>query len=387
MKTLVYLSNARVPSEKANSKQSMSQCEAFGKLYDVEFWHPVRRSALPVKDVYEYYGLDRTFRMRPIRCLDIESLRRIRPRAAFFVQALTFLAICAVRLTLIPKGAVIYSRNQFDLIVAPVLRVVRNDVSFFFEDHDGVLARFPRLKVALLRAVKGIVVTTHFHAKALTDAGVPVRKVLTCANGVRIEHFGETEPRSVDGIFRVVYAGNLFPWKGVFVLADAVRYLPANYEIEFVGGSPEAERPFRERLIETGVIDRIVMRGYLAPRDVPHALAGGDVLVLPNSATKALSDTYTSPLKLFEYMAAGRPIVASDVPAIRQILTDGHNAILVDPDDSRALAEGIQLVCKDRALGARLGAQARKDVEEFTWNNRAARISQFISARKDAPGC
>jgi glycosyltransferase involved in cell wall biosynthesis len=383
LKGLIYLSNARVPSEKANAKQSMSQCEALGKLFDVEFWHPVRRTAFEVPDVYDFYGLTRTFRTRPIRCLDVEALRQVNSRAAFFLQALTFLMACAARLTVAPSGAVIYSRNQFDLLIAPALRVFRRDVSFFFEDHDGLLARFPKVKRALLRAVRGIVVTTPFHAKALTDAGVAAQKVLTCSNGVRIDHFGDSELPPFNGVFRVVYAGNLFEWKGVFVLAGAARRLPPKYQVEFLGGSPEAEQPFRTHLVEAGLVERVIVRGYVPPRELPAAFARANVLVLPNSAKRALSHTYTSPLKLFEYMAAGRPIVASDVPAVRNVLTHGHNAILVQPDDPSALAEGIQRVCEDRALAATIAAQARRDVEAYTWDNRAARIARFVAEQCD----
>ena len=384
MKTLIYLSNARVPSEKANSKQSMSQCEALGRFYHVEFWHPVRHSAMPVDDVHGFYGVDPTFRLRPIRCLDLEWLRRNHSRAAFFVQAVSFLVASAARLMAAPKGAVIYSRNQFDLGVAPVLGLFRNDLSFFFEDHDGLLSRFRAIKSTLLRSVTGVVVTTPSHAGALTDAGLATAKILTCANGVRIADFDCMAPREPDGMCRAVYAGNLFPWKGVFTLADAVRYLPANYQVEFIGGSPEAEGPFRDHLMRTGMTGRVVVRGYLPPRALPEALSHADVLVLPNSSQRALSNEYTSPLKLFEYMAAGRPIVASAVPAVRHILTHGRNAHLGAPDDPKALAEGIETVCRDPALGATLAAQARIDVEEFTWQKRAMRIERFISERNSA---
>lgn len=385
MRRMVYLSNARVPSEKANTKQSMSQCEALGKLYDLEFWHPVRRTALAVSDVYQFYGLERTFRLGPVWCMDAEWLRRRHSRVAFLLQASTFLAACAVRVARLPHGTIVYSRNQFDLAIAVVMRLVRKDMVFFFEDHDGVLRRFAAIKKICLGAVRGIIVTTPSHAHALTAAGVPARKILTSPNAVRLADFGAIEARSTGGRFSVVYAGNLFRRKGVFVLADAAALLPDHYSIEFIGGSPEAERPFRAYLAETNATSRITLRGYMAPRDLPAALLAADVLVLPNSAMSKVSEIYTSPLKLFEYMAAGRPIVASDVGASRNVLVHDRNAVLVRPDDPAALAAGIRQVCEDPSLGARLGAQARRDVESCTWENRAARIADFIGERLHAP--
>ncbi len=267
------------------------------------------------------------------------------------------------------------------------MRLLRRDVPFFFEDHDGVLRRFAAAKMPLLRGVDGIVVTTPFHATSLTIAGIRPDKILTCENGVRVDDYVFSKPKSHSEIFRVVYAGNLFQWKGVFVLAEASRELPGNYQVEFIGGSPEAERPFRTYLAERHLAGRVSLRGYIRPSDLPNALSTADVLVLPNSAAKVVSNTYTSPLKLFEYMAAGRPIVASDVPAIRHILCDGHNAILVTPDDPRALAEGIRRACEDRELGSVLANQARLDVQRYTWDKRAARIAQFMSEKNIAARC
>ena len=376
---MVYLSNARVPSEKANTKQSMSQCEALGKLYDLEFWHPVRRTALAVPDVYEFYGLARTFRLRPIWCIDAERLRRVYPRAAFFLQASTFLAACTASIMGVPRGTVVYSRNQFDLAIAVLTRLVRRDVRFFFEDHDGVLRRFAAIKKLLLRAVDGVIVTTPSHAKSLMEAGISAEKILTSPNAVRQDQLRETSDHRTRADFRVVYAGNLFRWKGVFVLADAAGLLPENYSVEFIGGSPEAEGPFRSYLAETNRTGRVVVRGYMSPRALPGALAAADVLVLPNSALREVSDTYTSPLKLFEYMAAGRPIVASNVSAVRHILVHDRNAVLVRPDDPRALADGIRRICEDPLLAERLAAQARRDVEGHTWDNRAERIAKFVT--------
>ena len=79
-------------------------------------------------------------------------------------------------------------------------------------------------------------------------------------------------------------------------------------------------------------------------------------------------------MKLFEYMAAGRPIVACDVPALREVLRHGENAWLVAPDDPRSLAEGIRTVLDDQALAARLAERAASDVRARTWEARAARI-------------
>ena len=99
------------------------------------------------------------------------------------------------------------------------------------------------------------------------------------------------------------------------------------------------------------------------------------MLVLPNPAS-AISSRFTSPLKLFEYMAAGRPIVASDLPALREVLTPDADAVLVAPGNAGALAAGIRRVVTDPIARrpARRGRRCSRSVD-FTWEpqGRAAR--------------
>src|SRR4029453_3355448 len=102
-----------------------------------------------------------------------------------------------------------------------------------------------------------------------------------------------------------------------------------------------------------------------------------DLLVLPNRAT-SVSASYTSPLKLFEYLAAGRPIVASDLPALREILRDRENAWLVPADDPAALATALDRLARDRGLALRLARAAFDEAAEFSWDRRAARLEQVL---------
>jgi glycosyltransferase involved in cell wall biosynthesis len=103
------------------------------------------------------------------------------------------------------------------------------------------------------------------------------------------------------------------------------------------------------------------------------------VLALPNTPGR-VSAAYTSPLKLFEYMASGRPMVASDLPALREVLRPDANAVLVEAGDAGALAAGLARVLADAALAARLAAQAREDVRAWTWDRRAERIEALLES-------
>jgi glycosyltransferase involved in cell wall biosynthesis len=115
----------------------------------------------------------------------------------------------------------------------------------------------------------------------------------------------------------------------------------------------------------------------IPPADVAGQLARASILVLPNTAS-VVSARYTSPLKLFEYLWLGRPIVASDLPALREVLTDGQSAVLVPAGDAGALARALERLAADRPLREALGAAARRLAPEFSWDRRAARLEPAL---------
>ena len=116
----------------------------------------------------------------------------------------------------------------------------------------------------------------------------------------------------------------------------------------------------------------------MPPADVAGRLSKADILVLPNPAS-AISSHATSPLTLFEYMAAGKAIVASHLPAIAEVLTNDVNAVLVEPGNAAALAAGIRTLAADADLRLRLGDAARRGVAEYSWNRRAERLEALFA--------
>jgi glycosyltransferase involved in cell wall biosynthesis len=150
-----------------------------------------------------------------------------------------------------------------------------------------------------------------------------------------------------------------------------------------VGGTPADVAAFEAFLAREG-LERVRLAGYVPPGAVPLWLAAADALALPNSGAETISARYTSPLKLFEYMAAGRPVVASDLPSLREVLADGVNARLVPPDSPAGLARGLLEVLDDPDLGARLASRARADVAGRTWDARARAVRDFAVRRREA---
>lgn len=148
----------------------------------------------------------------------------------------------------------------------------------------------------------------------------------------------------------------------------------------FVGGTESDILVFREKARGA---DNILILGHKPPADIPKYLKSADVLVLPNSQFSrnvrfAVYSRYdTSPIKLFEYMASGTPIVASRLSSIQEILNE-ENAMFVPPDDPQELLRGIQSALLNPALSLARAERALLDSKKYTWDRRAERIAQFI---------
>ena len=187
----------------------------------------------------------------------------------------------------------------------------------------------------------------------------------------------------------ILYVGQLYPLKGAGLVVDVAARVPDAWAV-IVGGQTNgtADDPDITALAEQaralGVADRVELRGHVPYERVPAALAEASVALLP-LPDEPVARLFTSPLKLFDYMAAGVPIVASDLPSLREVLRDGENALLANAGDADAFAAAVRRLLADRSLADRLGRQALIDVQQYSWDARArALLAVFGDAIADA---
>jgi glycosyltransferase involved in cell wall biosynthesis len=386
---ITYFADIRLPLERANGIQTMETCHALAERgHDVTL--VARPDTLePARDPYGYYGLPRTPR------LVIESAPVAGPP---FARRIGYLSFALGRAMGRARADVLFTR---DLGVAGMLAGIPRALRppFVYESHgyapdvaaelpslvstakpagSSKLARLAKREAAVWRGAAGYVTITRGLADVLTRKFGSRENLAVVPDGVRLPTARARTPPPADAAGVVAYAGHLYPWKGVDVLLGALARLP--HQRGLIIGGHEAE-PDLERLRSTarslGIADRIEWTGMVAPRDVPRLLSRAEILVLPNQST-TISSHFTSPLKLFEYMAAGRAIVASDLPALREVLTDGENAVLVPPGDPDALAAAITRVLADAALRERLGRAAFDAAAAFGWDRRAAALEAVL---------
>ena len=170
----------------------------------------------------------------------------------------------------------------------------------------------------------------------------------------------------------IAYAGSFFAWKGVADLVQAASDLPG-CTISFYGG--DAAQLARERGRAPSAGAKLDFRGHVPHQEVMRSLAAACIAVLPNRDEP--DSRFTSPIKLFEYMAAGCAIVASDLPPLRAVLADDA-AVWVRPGDPASLAEGIRALADDPQRARSLGAKAREKARGFTWRARSERLADLL---------
>ena len=210
--------------------------------------------------------------------------------------------------------------------------------------------------------------------------GVKHEKVRVLSNGVDTKLFDPSRANDrrrefgLDGAQVLGFVGSLRPWHGVELLMKAFSLLAArNTEVRLlvVGDGPARENLMRWRN-EEGLTDRVLMAGPVAQSQVPGFLATMDVVFAPY---ENVPNFYFSPLKILESMAMGRPIVASAIGDIPQLVLDGRAGLLVPPGDADALASAAQRLLSDPKMGSQLGAAAREcAVQYHDWRVVARRV-------------
>ena len=186
------------------------------------------------------------------------------------------------------------------------------------------------------------------------------------------------------GTFTLGFVGSLKPWHGLPILVQAFDMLHRrhpNSRLLIVGDGPERVG-LEADLAARGVAESVHLTGAVPPGQVPGLLASMDVAVAPYPN---LPDFYFSPLKVFEYMAAGLAVVASRIGQLAELIQDGANGVLCPAGDPGALAEAVDRLCRDPGMRARLGQAARATVlRDHTWDGVVRRI--LALARREPAG-
>lgn len=365
---IAYIASSAIPSKHStNSVQAMKMCQALSQNgYEVILIAPNGSGTLRGVDPHEFYGVERTFEIR-------------RGPWVPFKRRSIFYGLYAAMLAKASRADIVYGRSKTGSYFSSLL-----GMPFAIEIHDP--PKYPeRLFARLIKRpqLKGIIVTT----TALRDFFVNVRRVpadlvFAVPNGADVP---AKSPGSIvfrTGKLNVGYVGNLQSGKGMEVIAELTQRCDwAHFHI--VGGTVKDLAHWRKALDRYA---NITFYGYLPPAETEKYRQACEVLLAPNQSavlTHRGKDIgqWTSPLKIFEYMASGKAILGSDLPVLREVLQDGTNALLRPPGNINQWVEGLQELHKNKGLRKRLGQTAKREfMEKYTWQARAKKVIAFIDS-------
>lgn len=234
-----------------------------------------------------------------------------------------------------------------------------------------------------LRAADRVVVVSRVLRDAHLALGVPEDRIVVNPNGVDPSRFqpgadgrAVRERHALQQCVVVGFSGTFGVWHGIPTLGAAIPLVAAarpNVRFLLVGDGP-LRHSLEQQVRDAGVERRVEASGLVAHELMPEYLAACDILLSPHGRQADGREFFGSPTKLFEYLAAGRAIVASGIGQIAEVLEHEQTALLVPPDDPRALAEAVIRLVDDAPLRARLGRAARMAAEQrHTWQQNAAR--------------
>ncbi len=328
----------------------------------------------------------------------VAALKRLLPAAVYELLELAYSARAFLRL----NGAIrrhrpdaIYERYSLYLRAGlwasrlhglPLLLEVNGPLYEERAAHDGLaLHRLARwAQTSLWRGADFVLPVTDVLAGYVRRAGVPEQRIAVVPNGIAPERFpgapdvaAAKRALGLDGRLVLGFTGFVRTWHALDRIIDmiAANGERLNLHLLVVGDGP-ARRELEEQAARLGIAGRVTFTGVVERDAIAGHVSAFDIALQPGVTE------YASPLKLFEYMALGRAVVAPDMANIREILTDGHDALLFPPDRPGGLAEAVLRLCEDDALRASVGARAAETIRDkrLTWDNNARRVVTLAAA-------
>jgi len=387
---IACISTSQVPSSTANSIQLMKVCHALaacrattghpesilGTAHQVCLWTPGQAST-PWEKLADHYGLAQPFELRWLPAWPV--LRRY----DFALRAL--------------QQARAWGADLIYTWLLPVaVLALQARLPVVLELHDLPTGTFgPSLfrYFTAHPAKKRLLVITHALASRLgvEDGSHTAMDVQIAPNGTDLECYANLpdapEARRQLGLaenLTAVYTGHLYAGRGIDLLAGLAGALPS-VNFLWVGGRPDEVAAWREKLAGMG-IRNVLLTGFIENRRLPLYQAAGDVLLMPYERAIAGSSggnsaDICSPMKMFDYLACGRAILASDLPVIHEVLNDANACFCPPPPgDLPVWTQTLVSILEDVPRRQLLAAQARRDSTRYSWQARAQRALEGFAS-------
>lgn len=317
----------------------------------------------------------------------------------FFLEKVSRLFFCifAYFYLKISKFDLIYTRDfSFLYFLSKIPKLLKIKKKVFFESHKiyhlaSVKVTFEQEYKSLLQADHYVTNSTGTKKGLIKFFNISEEKIKVIQNGVNLSSFSK---RKIDKNYLferykiknnetvMLYSGSFLEWKGVEYLIYSFEYLKdKNYKLLLVGGSGKDKERIIEIINNIDYHDKIIVDGFIDQNELLNIMSLADIAVLPNKKTIE-SEEYTSPVKTFEYMAMGLPIIAARLPALADILTENENCIFFEPENSKDLADKIISLIEDKKLREKFSLNNISKAKDYSWEKRAENIVDFIVSKR-----
>ncbi len=365
---ILYISDSTIPQRTAHSIHVMKMCSAFSRMDHEVVLLSIKRAGSveeKVKSDFDFYGVKLCFKIKKIHV----------PRTKYSI--LLYSLRCGIEV-LRTRPDLVYGRCLwgvwmasilgFDVILEmhfPLEQMTRREKQFFF-------------KLTQRKRLRHLVVISHALKEMIKD-DVFGKKIIVAHDGadltsqdIQADITGKNGDRT-----NVGYLGHLYPGRGIEIILKMAAVLP-DIDFHIIGGTEDDIKTRKRGLKE----NNIFLHGFVPPSLTNSYIRNYDILVMPYQKKVTISgdkfsDTsrWMSPLKMFEYMASGKPIIASDLPVLREVLEHGRNAILVAPENIDGWVSAVQYLTENKEASEKLAHQALIDLKQFyTWEKRAQRV-------------
>jgi glycosyltransferase involved in cell wall biosynthesis len=372
---LYYLTFSSIPSRKANSVQTMQMCQAFS-TFSNGLTLICSKGSPDVGDIYQHYGVSDSFDVHPVPIPGIRVLDK-----------LCYALAVVSELRKNKDEALIYSRDQFVTGLLSLLRL-RNQ-RIVLELHAPPASRFWHLwmkRIVCRGGVSHIVAISNALADKIAElfADFPRSRIV-------VAHDGASEIAFLPEVIettchphrkhKIGYVGSLRTGKGMEMIEQLARIMP-EHEFHVVGGDDDAVRAWKNRV----PLPNLIFYGFVSPSKAHQYIAQFDILLAPYQPEVLVGNDdlniseWMSPLKIFEYMGQRKPIIASNLPVLREVLENGRNSLLAEPTDPRDWKDKILRLLEDDKLRIDIGKGAYEDFRnKYTWEKRAEFILRSIN--------
>jgi len=378
---IAYLSSSIVPSKSANSIHVMKMCQALSqnnhtiKLFAIND----SRYIIPnINDVYSFYGVDDIFKIKYIKKNKLPFIRRY------------LYSYFASRIIKNDNFDLVYSRDFFGTYILTKLRkdVVYECHNPNFNFLDNIIFK----KIIKNEYLKAIIVISESLKNILIDKYKPLlinSKIIVAHDGVDFDkvdkRISKSESKKLieqDSEVIIGYSGHLYKGRGIELILELAK-LNSEYLFLIIGGNKNDIDKYKNIANEMD-IRNILFMGYISNNVLFNYMSAVDILLMPYQNNvkagkgKANTSKFMSPLKMFEYLALGKPIISSDLPVLKEVLIDNYNCLMAPPGDIQSWNVQLNKLVCNKDFRKKIAAQAKIDSKQYSWKLRAKKILNEI---------